>query len=184
MSDPTVSDLLSGARRGDPAALEALIRSFRPAIYRYCRSRLPDHEAAEDVTQEVTMAMVEALPRHRSDEHSVGAFVFGIASNKVAMWHRATYRRPEVATDTTPESVDPTPGPAEVAESNDGLARLMGFMNQLPERFREILMLRVAAGLTAEETGQVLGLTPGAVRVTQHRALSRLRELAAVEVQP
>ena len=80
--------------------------------------------------------------------------------------------------------MDPTPGPAEVAESNDGLARLMGFMNQLPERFREILMLRVAAGLTAEETGQVLGLTPGAVRVTQHRALSRLRELAAVEVQP
>jgi RNA polymerase sigma-70 factor (ECF subfamily) len=184
MSDPTVSRLLPGASRGDPAALEELIRSFRPAIYRYCRSRLPDHEAAEDVTQEVTLAMVEALPRHRSEDHSVGAFVFGIASNKVAMWHRATYRRPEVPGEHTPESVDPTPGPAEIAESNDGLARLMGFINQLPERFREILMLRIAAGLSAEEAGQVLGLTAGAVRVTQHRALTRLREIAALEVQP
>ena len=64
-----------------------------------------DHEAAEDVTQEVTLAMVEALPRHRSEDHSVGAFVFGIASNKVAMWHRATYRRPEVPSETTPEFV-------------------------------------------------------------------------------
>jgi RNA polymerase sigma-70 factor (ECF subfamily) len=60
----------------------------------------------------------------------------------------------------------------------------MGFMNQLPERFREVLMLRVAAGLSAEEAGQVLGLTAGAVRVTQHRALTRLREIAALEVQP
>ena len=184
MSDPTVSRLLPGARRGDPAALEELIRSLRPAIYRYCRSRLPDHEAAEDVTQEVTLAMVDALPCHRSEDHSVGAFVFGIASNKVAMWHRATYRRPEFPSETTPERIDAAPGPAEVAESNDGLSRLMGLVNQLPERFREVLMLRVAAGLSADETGQVLGLTPGAVRVTQHRALSRLRELAGSEVQP
>ncbi len=43
---------------------------------------------------------------------------------------------------------------------------------------RELLLLRIAVGLTAEETGQMLGMSPGAVRVAQHRALSRLRALA------
>ncbi|NEE31628.1 hypothetical protein G3M53_40070, partial [Streptomyces sp. SID7982] len=43
---------------------------------------------------------------------------------------------------------------------------------------RELLVLRVAVGLTAEETGRMLGMSPGAVRVAQHRALSRLRALA------
>ena len=95
MSDPSVNRWLPGASSGDADALNEVIRHYRPAIYRYCRARLPHHEAAEDVTQEVTIAMVEALPRHRAAEHELGAFVFGIASNKVAMWHRSSYRRPE-----------------------------------------------------------------------------------------
>jgi RNA polymerase sigma-70 factor, ECF subfamily len=184
MSDPTVTRWLPGATSGDPDALNEVIRLFRPGIYRYCRSRLPDHESAEDVTQEVTMAMIEALPRHRADDHTVGAFVYGIASNKVAMWHRASYRRPEVPIETTPDREDPEVGPAEIAESNDGLARLLETMDQLPDRFREILVLRVSAGLSAEEVGQVLGMTAGAVRIAQHRALVRLRELSAAEVRP
>jgi RNA polymerase sigma-70 factor, ECF subfamily len=182
MSDPSVNRWLPGASSGDADALNEVIRHYRPAIYRYCRSRLPDHEAAEDVTQEVTIAMVEALSRHRADEHELGAFVFGIASNKVAMWHRSSYRRPEAPTEVLPDRVDGNLGPAEVAESNDGLARLMACVEQLPERFREILMLRVAAGLSAEETGAVLGLSAGAVRVAQHRALTRLREITSAEV--
>ena len=41
--------------------------------------------------------------------------------------------------------------------------------------------MRIAAGLSAEETGQVLGMTPGAVRVAQHRALASLRQSADLE---
>jgi RNA polymerase sigma-70 factor (ECF subfamily) len=52
-------------------------------------------------------------------------------------------------------------------------------LDRLPENLRELLLLRVAVGLSAEETGRALGMTPGAVRVAQHRALSRLRAYAA-----
>jgi RNA polymerase sigma-70 factor (ECF subfamily) len=52
-------------------------------------------------------------------------------------------------------------------------------LDGLPEKLREVLLLRVATGLTAEATGRTLGMSPGAVRVAQHRALTRLRELAA-----
>jgi RNA polymerase sigma-70 factor (ECF subfamily) len=47
---------------------------------------------------------------------------------------------------------------------------------------RELLVLRVAVGLSAEETGRAMGMSAGAVRVAQHRALARLRALAAAEV--
>lgn len=50
----------------------------------------------------------------------------------------------------------------------------------LPEKQREILILRVVVGLSAEETADAVGSTPGAVRVAQHRALARLKsEVAA-----
>jgi len=60
--------------------------------------------------------------------------------------------------------------------------RLARDYERLPETLRELLLLRVAVGLSAEETGRVLGMTPGAVRVAQHRALNRLRLYAAEEV--
>jgi RNA polymerase sigma-70 factor (ECF subfamily) len=58
---------------------------------------------------------------------------------------------------------------AELAE------RLGHLLHRLTPRQREVLVLRIAVGLSAEETAQVVGSTPGAVRVTQHRALNRLR---------
>jgi RNA polymerase sigma-70 factor (ECF subfamily) len=52
-------------------------------------------------------------------------------------------------------------------------------LNTLPEKQREILRLRVVVGLSAEETAEAVNSTPGAVRVAQHRALSRLRGVLA-----
>ncbi len=163
------------AMAGDPAALDSLIRHFRPAVYRYCRARLPDPGTADDVTQEVMLAMIQALPTHQSETHSIEAFVFGIANNKVAMTHRSAYRRREDLFDAPTDRPDPTPGPEELTEGRDTLDRLVRLLDDLPPRLAEILMLRVAAGLSAAETAEVLGMTEGAVRVAQHRALSRLR---------
>jgi RNA polymerase sigma-70 factor (ECF subfamily) len=55
-------------------------------------------------------------------------------------------------------------------------------LDRLPTNLRELLLLRLAVGLSAEETGRALGMTPGAVRVAQHRALARLRAYVAEEV--
>lgn len=55
-------------------------------------------------------------------------------------------------------------------------------MGMLPDKQREILVLRVVVGLSAEETAEAVGSTPGAVRVAQHRALNRLRSMLATEI--
>jgi RNA polymerase sigma-70 factor (ECF subfamily) len=58
-------------------------------------------------------------------------------------------------------------------ELSDQMAALL---RVLPEKQREIVVLRVVVGLSAEETAEAVGSTPGAVRVAQHRALARLRK--------
>ena len=59
--------------------------------------------------------------------------------------------------------------------------RARGLLDRLPDHQRELVLLRVVAGLSAEETGNVLGMSAGAVRVAQHRAIARLRAMASEE---
>jgi RNA polymerase sigma-70 factor (ECF subfamily) len=59
--------------------------------------------------------------------------------------------------------------------------RMDKLLGLLPDKQREILVLRVVVGLSAEETAEAVGSTPGAVRVAQHRALGRLRNVLTSE---
>ena len=74
-----------------------------------------------------------------------------------------------------PDAPAPHDGPEQQALAGELAQRLGGLLHQLTPRQREVLVLRIAVGLSAEETAQAVGSTPGAVRVTQHRALNRLR---------
>jgi RNA polymerase sigma-70 factor (ECF subfamily) len=177
-----VEALVARATTGDRGAAEALLRRLRPQLVRYCRSRLGrvsgSYDVADDVAQEVCLAVLTALPRYRDEGRPFEAFVFGIAAHKIVDAHRASARA-GIAPVDVPDRADDAPGPedaavrlAEVAVARDLLARL-------PDQAREIILLRVAAGLSAERTGEVLGMSAGAVRVAQHRALIRLRAMAA-----
>jgi RNA polymerase sigma-70 factor, ECF subfamily len=176
-------ELAVRAARGDRGALDSLLARMRPLVHRYCRARLGRHggeHTADDVAQEVCLAVLKALPRYRDEGLPFEAFVFGIASHKVADAVRVRHRE-GVPTAELPDDVadDPTPEEHAVRRSDADTARLL--LAQLPETQRELLVLRVAVGLTAEETGRVLGMSAGAVRVAQHRALTRLRAIAADE---
>lgn len=163
------------AREGDPAAITELIAEFRPRIFRYCMARLGDNGLAEDMTQEVCMALVSALPTYEDRGLPFSAFVFGIASNKVNSARRTLARRSEVTTADMPESYASALGPADLAVSGDSFRGLLAHLNSLPERQRDVLMLRVLGELSADEVAAALGTTAGNVRVLQHRALTALR---------
>jgi len=175
MGDMHLRACVQQAQAGDATAVGELIAHFRPRIFRYCLSRLGSAELAEDMTQEVSMALVSALPAYEDRGVPFAAFVFGIASNKVLTMRRTLARRVEDATADLPERVEPAPGPAELAEQDDSLHDLLGQLDALPERQRDVLLLRVVSGLSAEEVAAALDLTPGNVRVLQHRALATLR---------
>ena len=181
-----IGTLVRRAVAGDTQATHDLLAHVHPLALRYCRtrlSRLPGdaRHFVDDLAQEVCLAVLCALPRYRDTGRPFEAFVVAIAAHKVADLQRAAMRCPgstAVPSDEMPERPDDSLGPEERALLSSDAERAKKLLASLPEHQRELVLLRVAVGLTAEETGQMLGMSPGAVRVAQHRALSRLRELA------
>ncbi|MGZ4591212.1 MAG: RNA polymerase sigma factor ShbA [Actinomycetes bacterium] len=176
--------LAAAAVDGDIQARDVLLAQVRVIVHRYCRARLArlpgSHHAADDVAQEVCIAVLTALPRYRDQGRPFEAWVFAIASNKFADVQRHAMRT-AVPTDRLPETADEDLGPEERAVRDSDAAVARRLLDRLPPAQRELLVLRVAVGLSADETGNVLGMSPGAVRVAQHRALTRLRLLASEE---
>ena len=171
--------VVAEAMTGDRDALRELLATIRPVVVRYCRTRVGAFErsglSADDVAQEVCLAAVMALPRYRDRGRPFLAFVYGIAAHKVADAYRAASRDPSYPTETIPERRSAEPGPEQAAIDADSVARMSDLLDVLPDKQREILILRVVVGLSAEETAEAVGSTAGAVRVAQHRALSRLK---------
>jgi len=186
VDDEGVADLVRRSIAGDDQARSDLITAFYPGVIRYCRARLGrfagSYDVADDVAQEVFAAVLTALPRFRDEGKPFAALVFGIAGNKIADAARAAYRMP-IPTDTLPDRVDTADGPEAAALRAAEADHARALLDRLPQLQREILLMRIAGGLSAEETGAALGMTPGAVRVAQHRALARLRALAAEGVR-
>jgi RNA polymerase sigma-70 factor (ECF subfamily) len=173
--------LVDRAVRSEPEATAALLEQLRPGVVRYCRAKLGRvggaYTTADDVAQDVCLALLRALPRYRDQGRPFTAFVYAIAAHKVADAQRAAVRGPG-PTPTFPDRPDAAPGPEQQAMSTDLARRLSVLLAQLPEQQREIVLLRVAAGLSAEEVGVIVGMSAAAVRVYQSRALARLRTLA------
>jgi RNA polymerase sigma-70 factor, ECF subfamily len=181
---PALGDLTDLAVSGQPDAIECLLEQVRPMVVRYCRARLGrisgHYHIADDVAQEVCIAVLAALPRYRDMGRPFASFVYGIASHKVADAVRSATRS-AVPTEDLPDGPDEHPGPEEMAVAYIEAQRARDLLARLPGHLRELLVLRVVAGLSAEETGNVLGMSAGAVRVAQHRALARLRAIAVRE---
>jgi RNA polymerase sigma-70 factor (ECF subfamily) len=173
-----IDRLVAAVVAGDRDALNQLLVILRPLIVRYCRSRLGTERggvAADDVAQEVCLAVLKALPTYIDQGKPFLAFVYGIASHKVVDAHRHAGRDRSEPTDDVPESFADAVGPEQHALEMSASAEMRALLEQLPPKQREILVLRVVVGLSAEETALAVGSTPGAVRVAQHRAVAKLR---------
>jgi RNA polymerase sigma-70 factor, ECF subfamily len=176
---PLLESLLRAAVAGEPRAHERLLAEIHPLVLRYCRARLGRQEtvmgSADDVAQEVCLAVVNALPGYTLRGLSFRAFVYGIAAHKVTDAFRAIGRNRSEPVADIPDTPLVQDGPEYHLLQVELTERLGELLHLLTPRQREVLVLRIAVGLSAEETAKAVGSTPGAVRVTQHRALNRLR---------
>lgn len=177
-------ELVARAAQRDSAATSALLGQLRPGLIRYCRARLGRvggaYTTADDVAQDVCLAVLRALPRYRDEGRPFSAFVYAIAANKVADAQRAAIRDSSAvaAPPADLDRPDASPGPEQQAVAADLARRLNVLLDRLPQAQREIILLRVAVGLSAEEVGAAMGMSATAVRVAQSRGLARLRTLA------
>ncbi|GGP84649.1 RNA polymerase sigma factor ShbA [Saccharothrix coeruleofusca] len=183
LADAELTDLVDHALAGQSRAVDQLLFRLQPLVLRYCRARVGTRErtlvSAEDIAQEVCLAVVSALGKYRYEPGSFLAFVYGIAAHKVADARRRAVRSRAEVVPELPDSPTLEDGPEQRAVNGELIEHVALLLRKLPERQREILVLRVAVGLSAEETAAAVGSTPGAVRVAQHRALARMREMFA-----
>ena len=178
-----IDNLVRAAIAGDSGARDRLLAEVHPLALGYCRGRLGRWEtvigSADDVAQEVCLAVVAAMRTYVISGRSFRSFVYGIAAHKVADAFRAMRRNRTEAMADVPDSPVLNDGPDQRLLAEELADRLTGLLQRLTPRQRTVLDLRIAVGLSAEETAEVVGSTPGAVRVTQHRALNRIRDLVS-----
>jgi RNA polymerase sigma-70 factor, ECF subfamily len=167
---------LASAQGGDEKAFVCLFRDIQPALLRYLRVITPD---AEDVAGDTWLQVVKGLPGFRGGEEAFRAWLFTIARHRAVDAGRSRSRRPDVPLAES-EAVEQLAAPdtAELALEAISTQWVLELVKSLPREHAEIIMLRVVAGLEAADVARIVGKTPGAVRVTAHRALRRLAELA------
>lgn len=161
---------LARARAGDPGGFDDLVRWIERPLLGFLRARraAEPHEVANDVLVKV----FQNLDGFEGNAAQFRAWVFRIARNRVIDEVRHRNRRPDLvlALDDVLDVLDPGHDPD--IEQYD---RIESLLAGLTDEQREIVVLRVVAGLSVEETAEVVGRRPGAVRALQHRGLNRLR---------
>lgn len=169
--------LLNQASQGDSRAFGELYERYAPRVFRFLFAHLDNRLDAEDLLAEVFLRVWRSLPSYQERGLPFAAFLFRIARNLLIDYYRqSSQARGHVSIeDLSLQDSDPTPGERVSA----GLERseLRQYLAQLREDYRSVLVLRFLGELSPEETAQVMGRSPGAVRVLQHRALAALRAI-------
>jgi RNA polymerase sigma-70 factor, ECF subfamily len=170
--------LVRAAGNGDSEAWEDLYRSIYPRLRAFFIRRLGADHADDGVSETMTRA-VASIHRFKWSESGFDAWVFGIARHVSADHYRTRDRAQRYQhiggqfSSAPPDGAEPVDQALVRTDDQDMVHQAFG---QLSPAEREVLELRVIAGLSAEQVGKVLKKRPGAVRTAQARALAHLRE--------
>ncbi len=199
-NDFDIPDLLDRAANGDGLAWEALVRAYTGRLYGLLLSQCRDPELAEEITQQTFMKLVQQLKPGPGGYQEHGRFepwLFRVAMNALRdeMRRRKRQAKPTDFSATTagggapltprsaPDNRSGAPGedPAQAVSREEELAWLREVVATLPEADRTVLHLRHTAQLTFKEIAETLGEPLGTVLARGHRALGKLRKLAAAQ---
>lgn len=169
--------LLAAAQRGSEQAFSVLWRDVNPALLRYLRVVAAEH--AEDVAAETWVQVVRGLPRFTGDEVAWRAWLFTTARRLLDQVRLRKRHPSEPLDEISPMDIPRTAAAEQVAMDNMATESAMALLSKLPEQQAEVIFLRVVAGLDTEAVAEILGRSPGAVRVAAHRGLKKLATLLA-----
>jgi RNA polymerase sigma-70 factor, ECF subfamily len=164
------------AAQAHPSAFSPLYAEYHARIFRYLRLRVPDDDEAADLTQQVFLQALDALPRYDERGLPFAAWLFRIARNAAIDAQRK--RRQTVDIDLLPEALlrSDDGDPEAEALRQERLERLRALLGQLDAEQRELLALRFAAGLTSREIAAIVDKREAAVKRQLSRLIQKLRE--------
>lgn len=174
--------LVPRAVSGDAVALNTVFVLVQPYVRRYCAVKLGSaDQSIDDIVQDVIVALMTAIPNYRDMGKPFLSFVFGIAAHKLIDARRMATRRRYDPIEAVAEKLTVNEGPEDHVLAHELQREIGSLMGTLPALQRQIIFMRVVWQMTAPQTGAALGMSAGAVRIAQHRALSQLRRNYSIE---
>lgn len=170
-----IDRLVQRAVNGDVAAFGELYDIHVDQIYRHIYYRVGNTADAEDLTQQVFIKAWHAIKRYRRKSVPLAAWLMTISRNLVIDFYRA--RKEKISLDDDYKEASKEPGPELLAEIEMERRELIETITRLPEEYRQVIIMRFIEDFSYEEIAAALNKSEGAIRVTLHRALKKMRDL-------
>ena len=166
---------LDRAIRGDHEAFGLLYEQYVERIFNYVYYRTGNQHDAEDLTAKVFFRAMRRIPQYQERGLPVSAWLYRIAHNLVANWHRDRGRRPEISLDEGVASIPHSEHPEATLLKLEEQDHLLHIIRKLPPERQQLIILKFVEHMSNAEIGQIMGRTEGAVKSLYHRTLLTLR---------
>jgi len=164
------------AAKEDLGAFGELYEQYVDRIYSYIYHRVSNRHDAEDLTSRTFYRALSHLSTYEDKGLPFSAWLYRIAHNLVANWHRDRKRKPVVALEALVTKSSPSEHPEALALMQDDNSLLEELFHTLSPVRRELLVLKFSEGLSNAEIGSILGRSEGAIKSLYHRTLLQMRK--------
>ncbi len=177
MTKPDVGDMeLVRRTASDPEAFGELYERHVLRIYNYIYYRTGNHHDAEDLTARVFQRAMSHVINFEDQGVPFSAWLYRIAHNLVANWHRDRSRRPVVPLEFHLANIRESEHPESEAIAEEEQRMMLAAVSQLPPDRQQLLILKFVERLSNAQIGEIMGRTEGAIKSLYHRTLNTLRE--------
>lgn len=177
-------ELVDLAKDGNKEAFGELYERYVEKIYNYIYYRTGNHHDAEDLTARVFFRAMGHIENYTERGVPFQAWLYRIAHNLVANWHRDRGRRKVIPLDEFIASGLRSDSPDKHAEDEEEREHLLKAIRRLPEDRQQLLMLKFVEQLSNAEIGEIMDRTEGAVKSLYHRTLIALRDDITMQQNP
>ncbi|HSN75658.1 MAG TPA: sigma-70 family RNA polymerase sigma factor [Anaerolineae bacterium] len=169
------AELIEQAKE-DPVAFGVLYERYVDRIYTYIYYRTGNQQDAEDLTARTFFKALDHINRFNNRGVPFSAWLYRIAHNLVANWHRDRSRRPELALEDQVNLPHGPGNPERLAEASEAREALIGAIRRLPDDRQQLILLKFSDALPNAQIGAIMGRSEGAIKSLYHRTLLALRE--------
>jgi RNA polymerase sigma-70 factor (ECF subfamily) len=176
------AELHRAALAGSGEAMATLYRRHGGLVYRFTLRMSRDTAVAEEITQEVFLALLSRMDRFDAERGALSTWLCGIAQRQLWKHLERSGRADALDEDSSAELESADDGPAELLLRAEAVAVVRAGLDQLPAALREVVILCVLEEMRYEDAALVLDVPVGTVRSRLHRAKARLADLVRVEM--
>lgn len=183
LNDADEKEVILRAAQGDSEAFSVLYERYVRRIYSYIYYRTGNIHDAEDLTERVFHRALHHIRNYQYQGLPFSAWLYRIAHNLVANWHRDNQRRKEVPIEGRIYQSFSAEHPESALERNQEIERLLKAIQKLPPERQNLIILKFVEQLSNEEIAKIMGRSEGAIKSLYHRTLLSLRDALGVDIE-